>query len=199
MRPSEVKIAPLMRISRETVRGCIVAIAAIALVVLFRQYYLETLFGQDAPLLLVFLPILAAAALGDWKSGLFATLTCAVVGTYFFVEHEGFYVPRAIDQARLVRLLIVGGILSWVFESLHAAQCAYEASIAEVLRKQAGLEEANRRKDEFLAMMAHELRNPLAPISNALNTWPLVEDDPVDCAVAQHNRSSRQADGAIDR
>lgn len=27
--------------------------------------------------------------------------------------------------------------------------------------------EADRRKDEFLAMLAHELRNPLAPISNA--------------------------------
>ena len=30
------------------------------------------------------------------------------------------------------------------------------------------LREADRRKDEFLAMLAHELRNPLAPISNAL-------------------------------
>jgi PAS domain S-box-containing protein len=29
------------------------------------------------------------------------------------------------------------------------------------------LEEASRRKDEFLAMLAHELRNPLAPIRNA--------------------------------
>ncbi|QLQ32669.1 MAG: hypothetical protein HZT40_14950 [Candidatus Thiothrix singaporensis] len=28
--------------------------------------------------------------------------------------------------------------------------------------------EANHRKDEFLAMLAHELRNPLAPISNAV-------------------------------
>ena len=29
--------------------------------------------------------------------------------------------------------------------------------------------EADRRKDEFLAMLAHELRNPLAPIRNALH------------------------------
>jgi PAS domain S-box-containing protein len=31
------------------------------------------------------------------------------------------------------------------------------------------LKEAHRRKDEFLAMLAHELRNPLAPISNAMH------------------------------
>lgn len=30
------------------------------------------------------------------------------------------------------------------------------------------LQEADRRKDEFLAMLAHELRNPLAPIRNAI-------------------------------
>ncbi len=34
---------------------------------------------------------------------------------------------------------------------------------------QAALHEADRRKDEFLAILAHELRNPLAPIRNSLH------------------------------
>ena len=44
-------------------------------------------------------------------------------------------------------------------------------------RHAARLREADRRKDEFLAMLAHELRNPLAPISNALQVWPLLRED----------------------
>jgi signal transduction histidine kinase len=31
------------------------------------------------------------------------------------------------------------------------------------------LAEADRRKDEFLAMLAHELRNPLSPIRSAVD------------------------------
>ena len=37
----------------------------------------------------------------------------------------------------------------------------------DLRRLAADLSEADRRKNEFLAMLAHELRNPLAPISNA--------------------------------
>jgi two-component system CheB/CheR fusion protein len=40
--------------------------------------------------------------------------------------------------------------------------------ITDRLRAEEALREADRRKDEFLAMLSHELRNPLAPIRNAL-------------------------------
>ena len=47
------------------------------------------------------------------------------------------------------------------------------------LRKLAtDLAEADRRKNEFLAMLAHELRNPLAPISNAARILRHGDEDP---------------------
>jgi PAS domain S-box-containing protein len=41
--------------------------------------------------------------------------------------------------------------------------------VTEQKETEEALREADRRKDEFLAMLAHELRNPLAPIRNALH------------------------------
>ena len=41
------------------------------------------------------------------------------------------------------------------------------------------LKDADRRKDEFLAILAHELRNPLAPIRNALAIMKLAGPDAV--------------------
>ena len=42
-------------------------------------------------------------------------------------------------------------------------------------RRPRALQEADRRKDEFLAMLAHELRNPLAPIRTAVQLLRLKE------------------------
>jgi PAS domain S-box-containing protein len=42
----------------------------------------------------------------------------------------------------------------------------------------ADLSEADRKKNEFLAMLAHELRNPIAPISNAVRALRMGVTDP---------------------
>ena len=47
----------------------------------------------------------------------------------------------------------------------------------ELLAQKAQLEDSDRRKTEFLATLAHELRNPLAPINNALQLWPHAENN----------------------
>ena len=50
----------------------------------------------------------------------------------------------------------------------YAGHVGMSIDITDVATAETALLEANRRKDEFLATLAHELRNPLAPISNAL-------------------------------
>jgi PAS domain S-box-containing protein len=51
------------------------------------------------------------------------------------------------------------------------------ADISEHKQSEEGLKEADRRKDEFLALLAHELRNPLAPIRTGLELMRLAVDD----------------------
>jgi PAS domain S-box-containing protein len=49
--------------------------------------------------------------------------------------------------------------------------------IEEIKQAQEALREADHRKDEFLAMLAHELRNPLAPIRNVVQILQLTGED----------------------
>lgn len=54
---------------------------------------------------------------------------------------------------------------------------AVALDITERKQVEEELRQANRRKDEFLAMLAHELRNPLAPISAAAELMGIVKLD----------------------
>ncbi len=51
---------------------------------------------------------------------------------------------------------------------LERANRSLQSEVAERARAERALKEADRHKDEFLAMLAHELRNPLAPMLNAV-------------------------------
>jgi signal transduction histidine kinase/ActR/RegA family two-component response regulator len=62
----------------------------------------------------------------------------------------------------------------------------------------AALSEADRRKDEFLAMLAHELRTPLAPISNAVRVLRLGNSDVVHSASEVLERQVRQMTRLVD-
>jgi PAS domain S-box-containing protein len=52
------------------------------------------------------------------------------------------------------------------------------SDVTELKRLEHALQDADRRKDAFLATLAHELRNPLAPIRNALAIIRLGADRP---------------------
>jgi signal transduction histidine kinase len=63
-------------------------------------------------------------------------------------------------------------------QELEQLNASLQTEIAERRRAESALLEADRRKDEFLATLAHELRNPLAPIRNALEIMRLADGDP---------------------
>jgi signal transduction histidine kinase/DNA-binding response OmpR family regulator len=66
----------------------------------------------------------------------------------------GVCAPRKLDAAEmaLAKEVVSRAVIALENASLYAA-----------------IQEADRRKNEFLAMLAHELRNPLAPIRNAVH------------------------------
>ncbi len=65
--------------------------------------------------------------------------------------------------ATITLVVLVGTLLLSLIEARASARAeTMRASLAEVA-------ETNRAKDEFLAMLGHELRNPLASISNAVH------------------------------
>lgn len=101
------------------------------------------------------------------------------------VEGEGVSEYRAVWPDGSVRWIQARGKvffdkagqpLRWIGINIDVT---VRMQMEESLRRQAeALREADRRKNEFLAILAHELRNPLAPISNAVQILTLRGDDP---------------------
>jgi signal transduction histidine kinase/ActR/RegA family two-component response regulator len=97
-------------------------------------------------------------------------------------------VVDALDTLGNVSLLErptrVATLVSTARSALRARERQYQLRdyLAERARTEEALREADRRKDEFLATLGHELRNPLAPISNSLHLLrlTLAPDDKTD-------------------
>ena len=106
-----------------------------------------------------------AALLATWRDSL-------VLGEPYEIEH---------------RLLHHGGEYRWMLNRAlplrdqNGKAIRWMGTLTDIHDKKAGEEELRaqaRRKDEFLAMLAHELRNPLAPISNAAQLLSMATLDP---------------------
>jgi len=99
------------------------------------------------------------------------------------VHRDGQHVPMLINALRRRRgdivfdelaLLVVTDRHKYESELLLARRNA-EKALNELRLAEAQLTQADHRKNEFLATLAHELRNPLSPISNALQ---IMRSDP---------------------
>jgi signal transduction histidine kinase len=113
------------------------------------------------------------------------------------------YLVKGLSSEELrkaMRDAIERGILRRKVESQHRQlekMSAEQVKLIELLQdRTAALVEANRNKDEFLAMLAHELRNPLAPIRNGLRVLRITGDEGGDTRSIRA-MLERQADNLI--
>jgi signal transduction histidine kinase/CheY-like chemotaxis protein len=89
----------------------------------------------------------------------------------FALRHVTIFPLRA--RGRLLGALVLGSSVTRASGPADLALAADLAGRTAIALDNAvlysGIQDADQRKDEFLAMLAHELRNPLAPIRNALS------------------------------
>jgi two-component system CheB/CheR fusion protein len=92
-----------------------------------------------------------------------------------------------------------GAVRKWVGMNIDmtkrkAAEEALRASEQALRRSEEQLRLADRRKDEFLATLAHELRNPMTPLKNGLELMRRMEKDN-----PQLQRTAQMMDRQLDR
>lgn len=99
------------------------------------------------------------------------------------------------QTARIVPLLDKGAVCGTVtiIEDV-TERVAYEMELRDRVES---LREADHRKDEFLAMLAHELRNPLAPIRNALQFVRMTSPEPESAVTNAYDIIERQVEHLV--
>src|ERR1700736_6385769 len=91
-------------------------------------------------------------------------------------EHQA--IGLTLDEAIAASVIAYVDISAEQIREAEKEKADRAQETAETLRRHAAqLQEAHRKKDEFLAVMSHELRNPLAPLRNALHVLSLDQDE----------------------
>jgi len=179
--------------------------AAVGIVLLIAgvRALLAPLLGTQAPLLPFVLGVFAAAYLGGRGPATLASVLTPLLATFWFTNwpHDA---PATQWLAHVVFFLLIALLSSQLMHELQVRSRAEREALNIAAQHSQALSEADRRKDEFLAMLAHELRNPLAPIRNVGYVLAKGQADPATVRRSgqmierQANHLSRLVDDLLD-
>jgi len=138
------------------------------------------------PGVLAYDPLLGVVVFIGWWAGVGPALVSlaagALVADYLFMSpvHTWGFGEEPHARTALATYMALGLVFAMVGRAMNHSQrrAREQAALAlsrqrELERTEAALLDADRRKDEFLAVLAHELRNPLAPVRNAARVLQL--------------------------
>lgn len=148
------------------------AVALFALALGARFMLIGTLPVRGFPFLSFFPAVLLTTYLVGFGPGLLVAALSTVAAWAFFMGDQ--FAPLSLARSDIIALVFFAAILvvdCIVIERMNAALQQVRMTSAKLLEseqklvdRQRELEETNRQKDLFIATLAHELRNPLAPI-----------------------------------
>jgi signal transduction histidine kinase/CheY-like chemotaxis protein len=153
----------------------VIAIGATALALLLRLA-LAGVLRDHAQFLLFIVGVAVAAWHGGLWPGLLATFLGTAAGSYFFTEpRHTFYLANVAEQVDAVLFVGVALLISAGMEAMQSSNrrvVRQRRQVEEQNRRleevEAALKQVDRQKQEFLATLAHELRNPLVPIRTSV-------------------------------
>lgn len=153
------------------------AAVAIVLAAAALRLALQPVMGVAPPYITFYLAVAAASAFGGFGPGIFATVLGALLGVGIAVlPIESLHLHTAAEQIRLALYLTSGIAISAIAGRMHRAKREADAEAQEMRQLSEELRIANQRllesdrsKDRFVAVVAHELRNPLMPIKSGLH------------------------------
>ena len=123
--------------------------------------------------------LLARYGVGDHLAGYFGIIGAVVLISVLAAGLIWVWLEKAVTQPIRDVTDVARRVMEWREYTLPMPKTsddeisylvdAFNKMLTQIRRSADALLQADRMKDQFLATLAHELRNPLAPISNALH------------------------------
>jgi signal transduction histidine kinase/CheY-like chemotaxis protein len=148
---------------------------------------LDPLLGENIPFATYFPAVAVVALYGGLMPAIVTTLAGGLIADLLYMEPRGALVLERQDQ--WVALFL------YCFSAIIILAMAHKLRLSKTdLETQSDrLREIDRQKDSFLAMLAHELRNPLTPILTAAEVMRLRAQDADSALLASARIIERQA------
>jgi len=168
------------------------AAVVVMMTALLLRWFMLPWVAYSYPFATVFGAVALAVWIGGWKPGVVAAAAGFVGATVLFVDAPKFG-PNAEGN-------VLGALSYWVSCALiiglgHAmreARDRHQRLESEVRERAQELQRADANKSRFLAVLSHELRNPMAPLLNGLTLLDM-QPNPTD-AGRTRAMMSRQID-----